>query len=1318
MSLVKYNNNPKVTDQILFDFYTPDASNCFDNDPATIDTIKIFFISRSQTEIKDLMTADNSFDFELERNYNIKSQEVCDNPNDPEYEKAKSRAYELLQASRKSFVSYYTAATPVFCAGDNCNSNVCMSVASLVRMMADLDENTYGYTFSNVALSTTQDVNVTFGISCDSVPIRLYLKNISGNGGVAKITTKIGGVSTNYTVNDGATFDQTFSMDENDEVIITRNNTGTTWAANTMQGWIKVGTCNDKDCISGWYQPVWTRGGDNTYSVVKKITDDSQFPYGHFSFTWTPNSVKEGDYYICYTYTPNSGGSALSNFIKFYVAANIQNEVAIPAHATSVGKYDTLMDAYLPEMYKTTYTVSDKSPETIKNLNHSVSQGFTGIEDQAARIIDILNANSTPEPYLPYLANFFGLKLRSTDITKWRGQIINAVPQFKKKGTLAGLTQALYQAGIKMNKFYQYWQVGTENAWTEGFFFTGSYSFDLKKISLNIAVDPVAGVNIFQVWVNKRSTSGYSGYVVTSISTISITTTDGISTMTWNSVTEPLELGSYIKVTYQTKTFKDMSDYNLYVYWKDYLILQDDRSELEVTYPPKNFNTRLITEDDTLFNIFIPVANPFQPQVVFGKVRTVFPYSENIYNMDEYNGSLRDSSDPLDMDKSYLDTCSGFISSHFGLDVEVEDLSTFREEECREIIVDYTPYHAILRTLSFANVLEDFILPPVEHIECIINIDYDDLFIAGSGQNVFTRDILTIPSNFNFLTRSPEPVADYNIFRDDLASYVGVQDSGTTNFYNDNLNVVIASDTLQTNSGVVSTNLEDIGISPGFASIKILNPSANAGTYNIENPFKNGFTITAGQIADGSVVLSDFSFILSNKVCEASLANPFTVSDASLYMLSDDNLDFTAYNITTLVDVQNGFATGTWKITLASGTYDIYDINNKTIYLKNDGTLSTSNSTVTYTLKNAASSTVTTSSTGQYSVIKLAKIIATNGLCSNMPMAKLTSPSPNIYFDDGSGSQYKFYSIVDGLPTGQTGVIVVGMTASYAGSTNTNGIFYNRLLEETVGRFKYSGMKILKQAGMPQFIKAEDRITRDQPIPENFILTLNFGGSDYNYFLDLKSDEYQPASSSYIHIKGRFMSGGVTNATSVTYSLKEYAPNSKVYVRASTANGFDFRLKDYALMYGSLGIKTVQNVKDGTAVNPYKVRINEIMYNILKLYNNELYLEDINSLPVDNIINLNYDILDGNDKVIASSTSGDFQAYKIPQYVYYIDRSGQDVMQSDTGNVGFPFYLDAKSLTQKDSGKPNGPTSTVVADDSVGYIIKYKDGGEERREIK
>jgi len=47
MAIKNYYDNPKVTDDIVFNLFTPDAENCFNANPVQFDNIKIFFISRN-----------------------------------------------------------------------------------------------------------------------------------------------------------------------------------------------------------------------------------------------------------------------------------------------------------------------------------------------------------------------------------------------------------------------------------------------------------------------------------------------------------------------------------------------------------------------------------------------------------------------------------------------------------------------------------------------------------------------------------------------------------------------------------------------------------------------------------------------------------------------------------------------------------------------------------------------------------------------------------------------------------------------------------------------------------------------------------------------------------------------------------------------------------------------------------------------------------------------------------------------------------------------------------------------------------------------
>ena len=131
------------------------------------------------------------------------------------------------------------------------------------------------------------------------------------------------------------------------------------------------------------------------------------------------------------------------------------------------------------------------------------------------------------------------------------------------------------------------------------------------------------------------------------------------------------------------------------------LPLADTRDGRYVEYPKMDWNTHVIEEMDPLFDLIVNVKNPFYDPVIFGKIRTEFPYSEQAYNMDEYNGSLRDSYDPKDIDKNFVEPCRNTISSRFNAELTIQDLSNIRLTEAQEIIAEYIPFHAMLHTLQF-----------------------------------------------------------------------------------------------------------------------------------------------------------------------------------------------------------------------------------------------------------------------------------------------------------------------------------------------------------------------------------------------------------------------------------------------------------------------------------------------------------------------------------------------------------------------------------------------------------------------------------------
>lgn len=984
MAIKLYNQNPKVTDQIVFEFLTS-KNGCYDN-PYTFDSIKIFYISRSQTQIKDLETAESSSNYALQNAYNIATQIYCDDPT-PAHEKARDRALQLLEASTVTLPTYYSEATPVFCSGYGC-------------------QGTADY--------------------------------------------------------------------------------------------------------------VWRSWAPTDYSIIEQ-DPTNEIPYGRFKFVWDPGTIKEGDFFICFSYTPNAGGDAVSEYFNFYVQSNIQNEVTLPTHATPAGKYETLLDAYLPEMYKLNYAKNDKSVDTIYNLNNSVAAAYTELENLAARLIDILDANATPEPYLVSLANLFSLKLRSTDITRWRGQIKTAVPLFKKKGTIGGLRQALGQAGMTMHNFTQFWQITSPYSYTENFIFEGTSSWNLAKVSLPLdTVNPSAYV-VFEVY--RRSSTGT--YTLQLLNDISLSTSMGVTTLSW--IGDALNIGDSIKITYQIKTFGDYNDVLMYQYWL-LLPLQDRRDDrlLQppfVPYPPKNWNVRLISQNDALFSYFVVVKNPFTPAVVFGKIRTQFPYSENIYNMDEYNGSLRDSTSPKDMDKNFLEPCSGGISAYYGLDIEIQDLSSFRYNECQEIIADYTPFHAMLHTLNFSGSLQDFMVPPEENLEFIVNTYINDFMIGGDAQYVFNRDIFSL-------------VSSGFVKRDDLAVLGATVDTGSTTLYNDTL-IVYCTDP--------SINFNTLGIDPdpNNTILEIFSPSSYANLYigAIDGTVSNGFKLVDGTILENPTpVFGNFSFRISNILYEGS----FTTEPANVFTISDSVQDFLYYQIDETCTVQiNG----------SGPFYGISNVNNNKIYLIDDiGTpLSTSNATVSYSVYNASAVEILASTNGSYEVCLLGKITMPNPgtTCFN-----LISPQ-NIFFYDGT-DQYVLW----GYPIDDPNSFLV---SGYTGSGTISGKVLNRIIDDKVGNFGYTGLKITRPLTFPTFTDPTTQVTYDQNLPANYILTLTVDSSNYNYCFVLESGEYSP-SSTYLHIAGAFFNVGTpltASAAVVNYTLQQYETLPNVTIRGENLQYLD-----------------------------------------------------------------------------------------------------------------------------------------------------------------
>ena len=187
----------------------------------------------------------------------------------------------------------------------------------------------------------------------------------------------------------------------------------------------------------------------------------------------------------------------------------------------------------------------------------------------------------------------------------------------------------------------------------------------------------------------------------------------------WNGGTHnpPLQLfkGDAVKVKYKYKKIpEDAKNIEKYI---ENLSLADQRDERTIKYPLKNWNVKLIEEDDPLFGLLIPERNAFSNPVIYGKIRTTFLYSEKAFNMDSYNGSLYNSNNPCDMDKNFIDQCNSGQSSKFNVHLELDEVTDEKIKEAKEVIIDYCPFHAMLHNMKISGKVTDIILSPIEKIK-------------------------------------------------------------------------------------------------------------------------------------------------------------------------------------------------------------------------------------------------------------------------------------------------------------------------------------------------------------------------------------------------------------------------------------------------------------------------------------------------------------------------------------------------------------------------------------------------------------------------
>jgi len=869
--------------------------------------------------------------------------------------------------------------------------------------------------------------------------------------------------------------------------------------------------------------PAWL-STDTDNAQVEHITEDAEgnTVYGQFEYTWRPEgSVRAGDYFVCWTWTPLPAGDRLSAHDNFILQGDPTSLITIPTHLTPDDKYTVLLERYLPSMYKEYMGDNDITPETLEKLNNALSDGFKFVEDFSSQLIDLLDANVLHESMLVYLSNLFNLKLRTSEPTLWRRQIKTAVQLFKQKGTLNGLKEAFAQANMTLNKLTMLYQVISPFTWVESFLVKESPTFNLKYIAVNPTSEN------FLVYLRRSGTDEYTQIGLDNLE-FGTTNCDFNSVITWvgdekSSGAMQLYSGDILKVQYLYNEIppakQSLEDFI------QTLPLGDTRDEADQEYPPKNWNVRFIEEDDPMLPIICPVIHPFTEPVVFGHIRTEFPYSENVYNNEEYNGSIRESTNPCFIDKDWLDSCSCCLSSSYNLDVTIEDLSNDRLLELRDILREYTPFHARPFRINFSGEIVEFVQPPLENINQLININVVDYMLAGDIGGLFTRFM-------------GDGVTNYEFDRSELAEInnVVVAQSGTA--YNSGIGLIVPL-----------YDLAHLGLNLSSHVLRVLAPSSNSGNYTIQQ-FMGQSAIVGGSFIEP---LNEDGFTCSLFNITYSTSNASITQD-DLFTFYDDEADYSDLTIHSLDDVDNGYASQAYTMSIPSYSATPYAIqkfeNGKFILLDPGYTLPTVfSSGITYAIHDETDQPVYDSNTGKLQVERRGLVeLNDSGIVDMNDFAEIG------FYLNYSGQDYVINKL-DGTDTFHI--------TSYSGGSaaGVSVEILEPVFRQEIGYFNYYGLNIETlvdyevQLNISNGTNFSGTILENNSFKENFLFKIG----DY-YYKIIEIDGTTIKLEGFLENWTTLTAGGST----VTFDILQFVKQPAV-IDTTTYDQLDRRNREYIL---------------------------------------------------------------------------------------------------------------------------------------------------------
>lgn len=849
--------------------------------------------------------------------------------------------------------------------------------------------------------------------------------------------------------------------------------------------------------------PAWLSTDLDNSQFHQSVDSDDNLIDGTFEFEWNPKGqIREGMYFLCWTWTLNIAGEKQTAHMPFNVAGDPKSVVSIPTHLAQQDKYEILLERYLPEMYKTFLVDNDLTPDITYKLNQSIAQGFIIMENLANQVIDLFDANALHESLLMYLSNLFDLKLKSDDPTLWRRQIKEAIPLFKSKGTLVSLEKAFAQAGMTLNSFTQYWQITSKYTYQESFLVKDSASFKLSKKSIIIPINE----NNFGLWIRRE---GESNYVEHSSDYVNFTideTCDDYVMMNWigdQLSNNPVQLyqGDTIRVLYEFKEVPNLTEQQLENYIRSLPYL-DNRDEARQEFPPKNWNVRIIDEKDPLFSVIVPVKHPFADPLVFGDVRTEFAYSENIYNMEEYNGSTRPSFDVCDIDKSFIDPCGACLGSSYSVDVSIQDLCNDKMLEAQDVLKENVPFHAVLQSINFTGEINEFVLPPQEFIDFLVHIYRTESHLSGQANSIFTRHV----------------DSQWVLNREDLTEKTTVL-SGKFGIATNDYVSLVTPDLI----------LKDLGVFKDNHVMEILAPSANAGTYTIENI--EGQTANVSSSVNEPLDESQFTFNLSNITYENSTTS---MTQNDYLEFSDAGVIFEDLGVKTIWDIDNtpNYSGASWKILISeysATAYEIKDIVNGSLIIDGDSNFPTTNTVgISYVLYDDNDNEIYSSTNGKLKVTRRA-LINLNDVALNVH--QVVSIGDFLYYDN---SEYEVLEFDN-----QNFWIKNWIDGDMAGQ---NIQIRRRIANKKVGQFGYRGLHLTTYFDHESEFGIQNG---SNPPVGNLVENNNF---KENYLIQINDEFFKIIewNEKEISLAGRDQYWQTTDAggTSVAYSVIHLSKNS------------------------------------------------------------------------------------------------------------------------------------------------------------------------------